>query len=85
MAIYADKKISELIYYPTFNTEKYNKLKNNLNQADIILIDTCDLACEPIALNCQKQKSAFINLLKENFNQEKENKINSCQQFIFRK
>lgn len=85
LALYTDKKIEELIYYPTFDTEKYNELKNKMKQSNHILIDTCDIACEPIALNCIEEKSEFLILLKENLNQVYFDNLGDCKQFIFNK
>ena len=84
-ALYTDKKINELIYYPTFNTAKYNELKNKFKQGSHVLIDTCDIACEPVAAACQKEKVEFLSLLEENFNRAYYSKLGNCQQFIFTK
>src|SRR3989338_3367720 len=84
-AVFSDKKINELIYYPAFNAEKFNQIKHNINHANHVLLDACDIACEPVALSCQEEKSEFLNLLKNNFNAVYYNKIGACEQFIFRK
>ena len=84
-ALYTDKKINELLYYPTFNTVKYNELKNKFKQGSHVLIDTCDIACEPVAAACPKEKAEFLTLLEENFNQVYHSKIGNCRQFIFTK
>jgi len=84
-ALFSDKKIDELIYYPTLNAEKFNILKNKLNVADSILIDTCDLVCEPKATSCNSEKIQFLKLIKNNLNTVYSEKVDGCERIIFRK
>ena len=82
-AVYTNKKIEELIYYPSFNSEKYNELKNRVMQGKHILIDTCDIMCEPNALTCENESSQFLETLKENYTKIFYNQVENCEQFIF--
>lgn len=84
-ALYTDKKINELIYYPAFNTAKYNELKSKLKQGNHVLVDTCDIACEPVAAACQSEKEEFLSLLEESFSQAYYSKIGNCRKVIFAK
>lgn len=84
-AVNSDKKINELMYYPTFSHNKFLSLKANLDIADNILIDTCDLHCEPYNKFCKKDKTELINLLKTNFDTAYNKKEFECESYIFRK
>ena len=49
-SLYSDKKIDALIYYSTFNI-----LNSNLLNADTVLLDTCDIPCNPNDLKCREE------------------------------
>jgi len=79
-----NKKADELIYYPLYNSKKIDQLKNNLNKAGHILINTCDiLPCPPEDTYCPEKTSAFISHLKDNFRTIYHKKENNCEEFIF--
>lgn len=82
-AINSNKKINELIYYHTFNHNKFLFLKANIKNANHILINTCDLYCEPYNEFCEDDKKELINLLKNNFNIIFFQKENNCESYIF--
>ncbi len=84
-AVYSDKKIDELMYYPTFNHDKFVFLKNNLLSAGNVLINTCDLYCEPYNEFCEGDKIELISLLKNDFYEVFYNKENGCESYIFRR
>ena len=82
-AVYSDKKIDALIYYPTFNRERANFLNSNLLNANTILLDTCDIPCHPGDLECPAGKEKFINNIKNQFKTDYSRKYANCEQFIF--
>jgi len=84
-AVYSDKKIDELIYYPTFNHDKFLHLKNNMNKANNIFLNTCDLYCEPYNNYCENDKKEFVALLKNNFKELHYQEEGKCKYFIFAK
>lgn len=63
----SDKKIDYLMYYPTFNHDKYLDTQKNLPKANLIIINFCDLYCEPYNEHCFDDKENLMILLKENF------------------
>ena len=84
-AVYSDKKIDELVYYPTFNHDKFVFLKENLDKAENVLINTCDLYCEPYNEFCLEDKAELVELLKNNFEIVFSEKEGKCESYIFRK
>ena len=69
MVAYSDTKVSELIYYPLFNSEKIDYLVGNLDDANYVLINSCDLLpCPPVDNDCPQKNKAFIDLLNEELN-----------------
>jgi len=84
-AVDSDYKIDNIMYYPTFNHDKFINLKNNLNNAENILVNTCDLHCEPYNEFCEDDKKELIKLLKINFNEVFYRKEGSCESYIFKK
>jgi len=84
-AVYSDKKIDELVYYPTFNHDKFVFLRDNLENAEHVLLNTCDLYCEPYNEFCKGDKIELISLLKSDFDEVFYNKENGCEDYIFRK
>ena len=84
-AVYSNKKIDELMYYPTFNHDKFIFLKDNLASAEHVLINTCDLYCEPYNEFCGGDKKELVSLLKDNLDTVFYNKEDRCGAYIFRK
>ena len=84
-AVYSDKKIDELVYYPTFNHDKFVFLKENLDKAENVLINTCDLYCEPYNEFCLEDKAELVELLKNNFEIVFSEKEGKCESYIFKK
>lgn len=81
-AVYSDKKIDTLIYYPAFNKEKIEFLNSNLQNADTILLDTCDIPCHPNELECPAEKEKLINNIKSQFKTDYSRKYGNCEQLI---
>jgi hypothetical protein len=84
-AVYSDAKIGELMYYPAFNKDKIDFLNSNLEKINIILLDTCNLLCNPEDYSCFGEKEIFLSNLKEKFKMSYNNKYGNCQQYIFSK
>jgi len=81
-----DAKADELIYYPLYDTNKILKLQKNLEKANYVLIDTCDIVpCPPWEDSCDKEHDNFIELLNENFNVNYYGTSEDCKHYIFTK
>jgi|TARA_Y100000310_G_scaffold345860_1_gene471644 4-amino-4-deoxy-L-arabinose transferase-like glycosyltransferase len=78
-----DTKADELIYYPLYNTKKMIELQSNIDQAKLVLINTCDiLPCPPQESSCNQEHNNFINMLKEKMNVNHYEKLNDCEYYI---
>ncbi len=84
-AVDSDYKIDNIMYYPTFNHDKFLSLKENLNAANHVLINTCDLGCESYNKFCEGDKAELISLLKIDFNEVFYKKEGYCESYIFQK
>jgi hypothetical protein len=73
------------MYYPAFNKDKIDFLNSNLEKINIILLDTCNLLCNPEDYSCFGEKEIFLSNLKEKFKMSYNNKYGNCQQYIFSK
>ena len=63
----SDKKAEELIYYPLYNSSRAMSLRSKINDAHLVMINTCDiLPCPPSDKNCGKETEKFIEALKQN-------------------
>ena len=83
-AVDSEHKVDGLMYYPTFNHDKFFFLKNNLESAEHVLLNTCDLYCEPYNEFCGGDKIELISLLKSNLDTIFYDKENGCESYIFR-
>jgi len=80
---YSDDK-AELIYFPLYNSEKIDELIVNINNAEHILINTCDiLPCPPYDNSCNQKHDDFVALLKEKFTLESFSENGQCKYYIF--
>ena len=81
---YSNAKADELIYYPLYNSEKIDSLIANIDNAEHVLINTCDiLPCPPDDNTCSKKHDDFIDLLKNRFSLKLYNEFGSCKHYIF--
>ena len=79
-------KADELIYFPLYDIKKMKKLQNKLEEADYVLINTCDiLPCPPWENSCNQEHDNFIELLNEKFEVNYYNKLGECEHYIFTK
>ncbi len=85
IAVLSDKKISNLMYYPTLNEEKSNELIQDYKNADFIFVDFCDLACKPNDVKCEENKINLLKLFMERLNIIYSANAGGCRQFIFNK
>lgn len=85
IAVSSNLKISKLMYYEIFSISKKNELIKDSENAGIILVDSCDLACRPSDYGCESAKAGLIAYFKQNFKTEYSNSISGCSQFIFEK
>ncbi|MBL7055232.1 glycosyltransferase family 39 protein [Candidatus Woesearchaeota archaeon] len=81
----SDKKINELMYYPTFNRERFINLRNTIIDAENVLVNTCDFYCEPYNEFCEEDKKELIKILKNNFDEIFYKKEWVCESYIFSK
>ena len=76
-------KADELIYYPLYNAEKIKNLKERMNHAKFILINSCDIMpCPPYEEACAMEHGEFIALLIKNFKAELNEEQGSCNYYI---
>ncbi len=82
-AVDFNNKVDELIYYPIYNSKKIEVIKERINEAKHILIDTCDiLSCPPNDGSCFERTNEFLGLLRNRFELVYYKK-GECDQFIF--
>ena len=82
--VYSDYKAS-LLYYPAFNLDKIQELETKILGAKHVLINSCDLYCEPYFKDCEERKADFIGFLKTKFKIVFYEKKEECENYIFRK
>jgi len=82
---FSDKKVDELIYYPLYDSRKTDSLEQNAANANLILINTCDIQCPEKDESCNNRHSAFIGSLKRNFSLEGYAENGQCIYYIFKK
>ena len=85
IAAKSNLKIADLIYYPFFDKNKENELKNDVKNVEYIFIDSCDLACKPRDFSCEQDKLDLIGFFGKNFRTELKENVGACNQFIFKK
>ncbi|MBW2979836.1 glycosyltransferase family 39 protein [Candidatus Woesearchaeota archaeon] len=81
----SDVRASELIYYPMSDAERFKKLTNNLDDAEHLLINTCDIPCVPHDPDCEAEKQGFIGAVKDKFKKVYSDKFLDCELYIFEK
>ncbi|HJN56730.1 MAG: glycosyltransferase family 39 protein [Candidatus Woesearchaeota archaeon] len=82
--VFSDAKADELVYYPAYNSDKIDDLMLNVDNADTILLNTCDLLpCPPNDSDCDKKSSDFIDNLKQKFATSSYSKNRDCKYYIF--
>ena len=86
LAINSDSKLN-IIYYPIYNStiaDYYSDyVIKNKPEISYIFVNTDDIPCPPMDLECPKKTAQFINLLKNNFKTAYYKKIGDNEYFIF--
>ncbi len=85
IAVSSDKKISRLLYYPFFDKEGKNKIIQDADNADFVLLDLCDIGCRPNDTECEKEKSSLLSSLKLKLKIIHSSESDECSQYIFEK
>ncbi len=83
MIVYSDYRAKELMYYPTFNHAKFLELESKIDSADMVLLNTCDLYCEPYNDFCENDKNKLVNLIGMKMLIYKFEDRNACRKYIF--
>ena len=82
--LHYEGKVHNLMYYPVFDSGKISSAFSSLQEADTILVNTCDLECPPFDLGCPMKKEELLSMIKGNFEIEYF-KEGNCGQYIFAK
>ena len=85
VAVYSNNKINNLMYYPLFNEGKKNELIDNLNSADHLFIDTCEIACNPNDIGCEAAKAELLEYVVKKLKVSYMSKNNQCTYLILDK
>ena len=85
IAAYSDKKIDKLVYYPYFDENKKEDLTRNLGRGTAIFFDSCDLACRPADVECEKWKQEIIQFFRQQLRTTYSSSYSQCRQFVFEK
>ena len=83
--VLSNNKADKLIYYPYFSRENAESMIKNAGHADLIFLDSCDLACKLHDDKCEKTKTEFISALKQKLSIIYNSGADACEQFIFKK
>tara|TARA_Y100000310_G_scaffold212686_1_gene213558 strand:- start:650 stop:1960 length:1311 start_codon:yes stop_codon:yes gene_type:complete len=81
-SLYSGNKVSKLIYYPTFNDEYSFELIEGVNMADYVLINSCDIPCNPNFNNCVNRKFELLSGIRNNFNLVYDEMHKNCVKLI---
>lgn len=84
IAASSDKRI-ELMYYPFFSKDKKNELIKDMENADFVFLDLCDLGCRPNDIECENAKNSLLSSLKQKLKTDYSSQNDGCWQYIFRK
>jgi len=78
-SVYYNKK-AEIIYYPSFDNKKMDILLSNKG---VILLNTCNMWCNPNSNECSPYKDNFMFKVKKTFKTEYYNKYGNCEEYVF--
>jgi len=82
--VFSDKKAGELIYYHIFDSTKAKALQNKVINANLVMINTCDiLPCHPNDKNCGIETAKLLDLLKSKMQLKFYKETNVCGYYIF--
>lgn len=84
--VFTDKKAEQLIYYPLYNSTKAKYLQNEVSNANLVMVNTCDiLPCPPSDRECLKETEKLITVFNNNLILMHNSTYNKCNYFIFQK
>jgi asparagine N-glycosylation enzyme membrane subunit Stt3 len=78
-------KKAELIYYWTFDAERARQLQGEMSGAKHILLNECDIPCQPWNDGCPEEKQKFISMIQKNFEQIYYKENSGCDYYILAK
>jgi 4-amino-4-deoxy-L-arabinose transferase-like glycosyltransferase len=81
---YSDYK-AELLYYPKMDLNMLDILEVDIVDAESILVNTCDIACQPSDPICEANVRQFIESMKENFELVSSDNFWDCELYVFEK
>jgi hypothetical protein len=82
--VYSDYR-AELLYYPKMDLNMLDILEVDIADAESILVNTCDIACQPSDPVCEANVKQFIQSMKENFELVSSGNFWDCELYIFEK
>ena len=79
-------KARELLYYPLYDTEKMKEVEKQIPEAEVVLINSCDLLpCPEWDVLCEQEHQHLMSLLEENYSNETSEQQGSCRYYFFKK
>jgi hypothetical protein len=82
--VYSTLRSDELIYYPLYDEKKIEYLSENIQNADYVLMNTCDiLPCPPSEKHCESKHEAFLELMQNSLILKHSFQKSNCGQYIF--
>jgi len=79
-------KISELMYYPVFDNEKINQLKEDLNEnVQYLVVNTCDIPCVRYDADCSERKTEFLDELENKFRIIHQQNKGECKLTVYKR
>jgi len=86
IALTADVKINELVYYPVFDNKKIKELTGKLNDnVQYVLINSCDIPCVNQDVDCPERKSQFLEELSSRFDIVFQQSKRECELTIYKR
>jgi len=84
MVVYSDKKVSELIYFPLYYSEKINGLSENIDEAELVMFNTCDVFPCPDDDSCNEDHDKLIAAFNQTLDLEFYSNLEGCEYYIFK-
>lgn len=79
-----NKKADELIYYPIYNSTKAKYLQSKINDASLVMFNTCDvMPCHPDDKRCILETEKLIGAFSKNLRLMHNSTYNGCNYLIF--
>lgn len=82
--VHTDVLASELIYYPLYGSDRARQLRERVDFADVVMLNTCDiLPCRADDLMCGTETDALFSLFEETMRLEYVAYEKGCEHYIF--